>query len=98
MLTVPTANGSDPFVVDPTTVPFWLSILNSAGTATDLSDTAVPSPGLTLNFVASAAAGTLGVGAYTQVVHFKVNGYQDLTIAGDLNGDQPQCRRLIGDE
>jgi uncharacterized protein (TIGR03437 family) len=80
VLTVPTANVSDPFVVDPTTVPFWLSILNSAGNTTDLSDTAVPSPGLTLNFVASSAASSLGVGAYTAVVHLKVNGYQDLTV------------------
>jgi len=79
-LTVPSANGSDPFVVDPTTVPFWLSILNSAGTATDLADTAVPSPGLSLNFVASAAASSLGVGAYSAFVHFKVNGYQDLVV------------------
>ena len=80
VLTVPTANVSDPFVVDPTTVPFWLSILNAGGTATDLSDTAVPSPGLTLNFVASGAASSLGVGAYTAVIHLKVNGYQDLTV------------------
>ncbi len=80
VLTVPTANGSDPFVVDPTTVPFWLSILNGAGTTPDLSDTAVPSPGLTLNFVASSAAASLGVGAYKAVISLKVNGYQDLTI------------------
>lgn len=94
VLTVPTANVSDPFVVDPTTVPFWLSILNSAGTATDLSDTAVPSPGLTLNFVASAAAGTLGVGAYSQVVHVKVNGYQDLTIPVTLTVTSPNAAAL----
>jgi uncharacterized protein (TIGR03437 family) len=78
--TVPTADVSDPFVIDPTTVPFWLSILNAAGSATDLADTAVPSPGVTLNFVGSAAAGSLGVGAYTASVHVKVNGFQDLVV------------------
>lgn len=80
VLTVPTADVSDPFVIDPTTVPFWLSILNAGGTAPDLSDTAVPSPGLTINFVASAAAGSLGVGAYVADVHVKVNGFQDLVV------------------
>ncbi len=80
VLTVPTANVSDPFVIDPTTVPFWLSILTSDLSAPDLSDTAVPSPGLTINFVASAAAGTLGNGAYKASVHVKVNGYQDLVV------------------
>lgn len=80
VLTVPTSDVSEPFVVDPTTVPFWLSILNAAGTAPDLSDTAVPSPGLTLNFVASSAAGTLGNGAYKALVHIKVNGFQDLVV------------------
>src|SRR5580693_9865497 len=78
--TVPTADVSDPFVIDPTTVPFWLSILNAGSTATDLADTAVPSPGVTLNFVGSAAAGSLGVGAYTASVHVKVNGFQDLVV------------------
>lgn len=76
--TVPSADISDPFVIDPTTVPFWLSILN--GVTPDLADTAVPSPGLSLNFVGSAAAGTLGVGAYSAFVHVKVNGFQDLVV------------------
>src|SRR5579863_4107784 len=78
--TVPTANVSDPFVIDATTVPFWLSILNSSGTATDMADTAVPSPGVTLNFVGSSSAGSLGVGAYTAQVHVKVNCFQDLVV------------------
>jgi uncharacterized protein (TIGR03437 family) len=45
-----------------------------------LSDTAIPSPGLTINFVASTAASVLGVGAYVADVHFKVNGFQDLVV------------------
>ncbi len=71
VLTVPAADVSVPFVIDPTTVPFWLSI-------SDMADNAVPNPGLSVNFVASAAAGALGVGAYTANVHIKVNGDQDL--------------------
>src|SRR5208337_3452724 len=66
-------SGSDPFVVDPTTVPFWLSI-------SDTADTAVPAPGVTTNFQASAAAGSLGAGAYTANVHIAVNGFQDLVV------------------
>jgi uncharacterized protein (TIGR03437 family) len=84
VLTVPTADVSDPFVVDPTTVPSWLSVLNAAGNATDLSDTAVPSPGLTINFQASTAASVLGVGAHVADVHFKVNGFQDLVVPVNL--------------
>jgi len=73
VFTVPVADVSVPFVVDPTTVPFWLSI-------NDMADNAVPSPGLSVNFVASAAAGALGVGAYSASVHVKVNGDQDLVM------------------
>ncbi len=80
LLTVPALDVSEPFVVDPTTVPSWLSVLNTAGNATDLSDTATATPGLTINFVASAAAGVLGVGAYVADVHLKVNGFQDLVV------------------
>jgi uncharacterized protein (TIGR03437 family) len=65
--------GADPFVVNPTTVPPWLSI-------SDTADTAVPAPGVTTNFQASAIAAGLIPGAYTAAVHFSVNGFQDLVV------------------
>ena len=76
VLTIPSGAG-DAFVVDPTTVPFWLSI-------DDTSDVAPPSPGVTINFVASAAAGSLTAGVYTAPVHIRVAGFADLVVPVSL--------------
>jgi len=66
------AASTDPFVIDPTTVPLWLSLSAMSGTATV--------GGLSVNFQASAAAGILGAGAYSASVHVAVNGFQDLVV------------------
>lgn len=76
VLTIPSGAG-DAYVVDPTTVPYWLSI-------DDTSDVAVPSPGLTINFVAGAAAGSLTAGVYQASVHIRVTGYADLVVPVSL--------------
>ena len=76
VLTIPSGAG-DAFVVDPTTVPYWLSI-------DDTSDVAPPSPGVTVNFVASAAAGSLTAGVYAASVHFRVAGFADLVVPVSL--------------
>jgi uncharacterized protein (TIGR03437 family) len=69
------ASGTVPFVVDPTTVPFWLSV-TPAGNATSVT---AGTP-LTVSFVATSAAGTLPAGAYATSVGFAVNGYAELTV------------------
>ena len=66
-------SGSDAFVIDPTTVPFWLNTNISSGSA-------VPTPGQAVDFVASAAASALAAGAYTASVGVAVNGFQELII------------------
>jgi len=71
VLTIP--SGSDAFVIDPTTVPLWLNTNISSGSA-------VPTPGQTVDFVASSAAGALPPGAYTANVGVAVNGYAELII------------------
>jgi uncharacterized protein (TIGR03437 family) len=76
------ASGSDAFVIDPTTVPSWLSI----GT---MSGTAVPSPGVSVSFVASSTANTLGAGSYAASVHVRVSGFQDLVVPVTLSVDPP---------
>jgi uncharacterized protein (TIGR03437 family) len=69
--------GSDPFVIDPTTVPSWLSTDITGGTATT-------GAGQTVNFVASSAAGILNPGGYSASVHVRVNGFQDLVVPVSL--------------
>ena len=76
VLTIPSGAG-DAFVVDPTTIPYWLSI-------DDTSDVAPPSPGVTVNFVASSAAGSLTAGVYAASVHFRVAGFADLVVPVSL--------------
>ncbi len=70
-------SGSDPFVLDPTTVPFWLTTDITGGTA-------VPSPGQTVNFSASTAAAALQAGVYSAPVHVRVNGFADLVVSVSL--------------
>jgi uncharacterized protein (TIGR03437 family) len=66
-----TAASATTFDVDPTTVPFWLSLGAMSGTT----------PNVAVTFVANAAAAALGVGGYNANVHFKVSGYSDLIVA-----------------
>ncbi len=73
--------GSDAFVIDPTTVPIWLSLSAMSGTATTTP--------VAVNFVASSAAATLGGGIYTASVHVRVSGYQDLVIPVTLSVNEP---------
>jgi len=70
-------SGSDPFVIDPTTVPAWLTTDITGGTATT-------GAGQTVNFSASSAAGILIPGGYAATVHVRVNGFQDLLLPVSL--------------
>jgi uncharacterized protein (TIGR03437 family) len=65
-----TAASATTFDVDPTTVPFWLSLGVMSGTT----------PNVAVTFVANAATAALGVGGYSASVHFKVSGYSDLVV------------------
>jgi uncharacterized protein (TIGR03437 family) len=78
-LTIASGTG-DAFVVDPTTVPSWLSISDTADTAVPAS----PGPAVSTNFVASAAASSLTAGVYTASVHVRVSGFNDLVIPVSL--------------
>jgi uncharacterized protein (TIGR03437 family) len=75
--------GSIPFVVDSMTVPFWLSVQNSSGTAISSGTVAAGTP-LSVYFQATTAAGPMNAGAYTASVGFAVNGYQELTVSVTL--------------
>jgi len=65
-----TAGSATIFDIDPTTVPFWLSVSPMNGTT----------PNVAVSFVASSSAGSLSVGSYSGSVHAKVSGYADLAI------------------
>jgi uncharacterized protein (TIGR03437 family) len=73
-VTLTISAGSDAFVVDPTTVPFWLTVSAMSGTAVPAN----PGPAVSVSFNAATAAGTLSAGIYTSNVHVRVNGFQDL--------------------
>ncbi len=74
-LTIP--SGSDAFVIDPTTVPFWLTLNIMSGTATTTPTS--------LTFVANQTAATLGAGTYTANVSLAVSGFLNLTIPVTLS-------------
>jgi uncharacterized protein (TIGR03437 family) len=74
-ITIP--SGSDAFVINPSTVPFWLTLNIMSGTATT-------SP-TSLTFVANQTAATLGAGTYTANVTLAVSGFQNLTIPVTLS-------------
>lgn len=71
------ASGSYSFVVDPSTVPFWLSLDSMGGTATTTPTT--------IHFQASTYAGSLSGGVYTASVHVRVSSYQDYVIPVTLS-------------
>jgi len=65
-----TAASATIFDVDPSTVPFWLTLGAMGGTT----------PNVAVTFQANGAAAALGVGGYTANVHFKVSGFADLVV------------------
>jgi uncharacterized protein (TIGR03437 family) len=73
--------GTNDFVVDPATVPFWLSLDTFSGTATV--------GGVTIHFQASGAAASLAAGTYNSSVHVRVSGFLDLTIPVALTVNDP---------
>jgi uncharacterized protein (TIGR03437 family) len=78
-LTIASGTG-DAFVVDPTTVPAWLSISDTA----DVAVPASPGPAVSTNFGASSAAASLSAGVYNASVHVRVSGFPDLVIPVSL--------------
>jgi uncharacterized protein (TIGR03437 family) len=74
-LTIPSGAG-DAFVVNATTVPFWLTITPTSGTAIP----AHPGPAVSISFNAGSGASALPAGVTTTNVGISVTGYQDLVI------------------
>jgi uncharacterized protein (TIGR03437 family) len=80
-VTLTIASGAgDAFVVDPTTVPIWLTLSAMSGTAVPKS----PGPAVTVSFNASAGAGTLNPGAYSANVSIDVAGFNALVVPVSL--------------
>jgi uncharacterized protein (TIGR03437 family) len=75
--------GSAPFVIDPTTVPFWLATQNSGGASLTSGTVTAGSP-LSVYFQATSAAGSMPEGAYVAYVGFAVNGYSELVVSVTL--------------
>lgn len=71
-----TATSATIFDIDPTSVPYWLTLTNSGGTAI----TGGTTPNVVVNFQANTATEALGVGDYSASVHFKVSGDADLVV------------------
>jgi trimeric autotransporter adhesin len=78
-LTIASGTG-DAFVVDPTTVPIWLTLTAMSGTAVPKS----PGPAVVVSFNASAGAGTLNPGAYYANVSIDVTGFNPLVVPVSL--------------
>jgi uncharacterized protein (TIGR03437 family) len=76
-----TTAGSYAFVINPATVPSWLTLGAMSGTA---STTPV-----SVTFVASSAAAALPGGIYTASVAVRVSGYQDLLVPVTLSVNEP---------
>jgi uncharacterized protein (TIGR03437 family) len=74
-LTIPSGAG-DAFVVNASTVPYWLAITPTSGTAIP----AHPGPAVSISFNASAGASALSAGVTTANVGISVTGYADLVI------------------
>jgi uncharacterized protein (TIGR03437 family) len=80
-VTLTVASGAgDAFVINPSTIPFWLSLSATSGTAVP----AKPGPAITVSFNAGPGAATLTAGVYTFSVHVGVSGFQDLVIPVSL--------------
>ena len=79
-LSVPTGtSGSIPFVIDQTTVPFWLTTQNASAVALTSGSVAAGTP-VAVYFVATSYAGSMSAGAYVANVGFAVNGYSELIV------------------
>lgn len=72
------APSSTEFDIDPTTVPFWLTVPTMSGSA-GTGGSAVAEA-----LVANATAASLGIGGYSANVHVKVSGYQDVVVPVSL--------------
>jgi len=70
------ASTSTYFTVDPSSVPFWLTMGAMNGTAV--------SGGVNLTFAPNSVGGSLGAGSYGATVHLKVTGFADLQVPVSL--------------
>lgn len=76
-----TATASTYFTIDPASVPFWLTLDATNGTAV--------SAGVNVSFTANSIAATLGAGTYGGSVHFQVSGSTDLVVPVTLVVSDP---------
>ena len=69
------------FSVDPTTVPYWLTVGTWSGTiVSPITAGTVPGTPVVVNLVASGVAATMGAGVYTATVQVDVIGFTPLSI------------------
>jgi uncharacterized protein (TIGR03437 family) len=86
-----TAASSTDFVIDSSTVPFWLTLGALNGTAQ-----AAPN-GATVSFVAGASAGSLAAGNYAASVHVRVSGFNDLVVPVTLTVNDPASTLTVAE-
>ena len=84
-----TAASSTTFVIDPSTVPFWLTVGAIGGPATAV--------GVTVTFDPNANAASLNAGGYNGAVHVKVSGFADLVIPVSLTVSDPASNLTVID-
>ena len=83
------AASSTTFVVDASTVPFWLTVGVPSGPAT--------STGATVTFDPAGVAATLNAGGYNAFVHVKVSGFADLVVPISLTVSDPASSLSIAE-
>lgn len=86
-----TATGGNAFVIDPSSVPSWLSISPMTGTAVPSH----PGPAVTISFNANGAAAALTAGTYLATVEISVSGYASLPVTVTLAVNAPAATLLV---
>lgn len=79
------------FTVDPTTLPLWLNVNNTTGTAPISGNSA------SLAFLPTSGAETLALGTYTANVHLKISGELDTVIPVTLQVKNPTATLTVAE-
>jgi uncharacterized protein (TIGR03437 family) len=79
------------FTVDPTTLPLWLNVNNTTGTA-PLTGNSV-----SVAFIPTTGAETLALGTYTANVHLKISGELDTVIPVTLQVRNPTATLTVAE-
>jgi large repetitive protein len=79
------------FTVDPSTLPLWLNVTPTTGTAPTTGSS------VSLTFIPTAGAETLALGSYTANVHLKVSGELDTIIPVTLQVKDPAASLTVAE-